>query len=129
MLLPVLAMHNTVRMYFDIEEAEYLHLTKTDAAFPAEQFSMLADTARNEVTSLMPLGSMLHGIVSYAVEGCMCAASMALKALLQACFQQLDVALCVCRLNQESSRLAGSKIRSPSRKLELLCTRDFGLLA
>ena len=49
MLLPVLAMHNTVRMHFDIKEAEYLHLTKTDAAFPAEQFSMLADAARNEV--------------------------------------------------------------------------------
>ena len=49
MLLPVLALHNTVRMHFDIEEAEYLHLSKTDAAFPAEQFSMLADTARNEV--------------------------------------------------------------------------------
>ncbi len=49
MLLPVVAMHNTVRMHFDIEEAEYMHLTKTDASFPAGQFSMLADTARNEV--------------------------------------------------------------------------------
>ncbi|KAK9825810.1 hypothetical protein WJX74_009582 [Apatococcus lobatus] len=48
MLLPVLATHNTVRMHFDIEEAEYMHLTKTDAAFPADQFSMLADVARNE---------------------------------------------------------------------------------
>ena len=48
-VLPLLATHNTVRMRFDIEEAEYLHLAKTDAAFPLQHFSMLADTARNEV--------------------------------------------------------------------------------
>ena len=48
-VLPLLATHNTVRMRFDMEEAEYLHLTKTDAAFPLQHFSMLADTARNEV--------------------------------------------------------------------------------
>ena len=48
-VLPLLATHNTVRMRFDVEEAEYLHLAKTDAAFPLQHFSMLADTARNEV--------------------------------------------------------------------------------
>ena len=48
-VLPLLATHNTVRMRFDMEEAEYLHLAKTDAAFPLQHFSMLADTARNEV--------------------------------------------------------------------------------
>ena len=49
-VLPLLATQNTVRMRFDIEEAEYLHLAKTDAAFPLQHFSMLADTARNEVS-------------------------------------------------------------------------------
>lgn len=49
MVLPLLASHNTVRMRFDIEEAEYLHLAKPDAAFPALQFSMLADRMRNQV--------------------------------------------------------------------------------
>ena len=48
-VLPLLATHNTVRMRFDMEEAEYLHLAKTDAAFPLQHFSMLADTSRNEV--------------------------------------------------------------------------------
>ncbi len=47
-VLPVLATHNTVRLRFDIEEAEYLHLAKPDAAFPANQFSMLADSRRNQ---------------------------------------------------------------------------------
>lgn len=52
MVLPLLASHNTVRMRFDIEEAEYLHLAKPDAAFPALHFSMLADRMRNQVDSL-----------------------------------------------------------------------------
>lgn len=58
MVLPLLASHNTVRMRFDIEEAEYLHLAKPDAAFPALHFAMLADHARNEVceTPPSPLG-------------------------------------------------------------------------
>ncbi|BDA48465.1 Protein arginine N-methyltransferase 7 [Coccomyxa sp. Obi] len=47
-VLPVLATHNTVRLRFDIEEAEYLHLAKPDAAFPVNHFSMLADTRRNQ---------------------------------------------------------------------------------
>ncbi|KAL3131069.1 hypothetical protein ABBQ38_000384 [Trebouxia sp. C0009 RCD-2024] len=48
MVVPLLASHNTVRMRFDIQEAEYLHLAKPDAAFPALHFAMLADHARNE---------------------------------------------------------------------------------
>ena len=57
-VLPLLATHNTVRMRFDIEEAEYLHLAKTDAAFPVQHFSMLADTARNEV--IMTSARIIH---------------------------------------------------------------------
>lgn len=48
-VLPLMASHNTVRMRFDIEEAEYLHLAKPDAAFPSLHFSMLADRMRNQV--------------------------------------------------------------------------------
>ncbi len=51
-VLPVLATHNTVRLRFDIEEAEYLHLAKPDAAFSPSHFSMLADTRRNQATHL-----------------------------------------------------------------------------
>ena len=51
-VLPLLATHNTVRMRFDIEEAEYLNLSSSDATFPMQHFSMLADTARNEVRGL-----------------------------------------------------------------------------
>ena len=58
-VLPVLATHNTVRLRFDIEEAEYLHLAKPDAAFPANHFSMLADTHRNQAR---------HPKVSYIFE-------------------------------------------------------------
>jgi protein arginine N-methyltransferase 7 len=53
-VLPLLAVHNTVRLRFDIEEAEYLHLAKTDASFPMAHFAMLADTARNEVRARTP---------------------------------------------------------------------------
>eukprot|EP00887_Chlorella_sp_A99_P001822 scaffold19.g1822.t1 len=45
-VLPLLATHNTVRMRFDIEEADYLHLIKPDAAFPHRHYSMLADEGR-----------------------------------------------------------------------------------
>jgi protein arginine N-methyltransferase 7 len=44
--LPLLATHNTVRLRFDLETAEYLHLAKPDAAFPHRHFSMLADARR-----------------------------------------------------------------------------------
>ena len=40
--------HNTVRMRFDLEREEYVHLYKTDASFPRQQFSMLADVKRAE---------------------------------------------------------------------------------
>ncbi len=40
--------HNTVRMRFDLEREEYVHLYKTDASFPRQQFSMLADGSRAE---------------------------------------------------------------------------------
>ena len=49
-VMPLLASHNTVRMRFDIEQAEYLHLAKPDATFPAMHFSMLADQSRNHVS-------------------------------------------------------------------------------
>ena len=49
-VMPLLASHNTVRMRFDIEQAEYLHLAKPDATFPAMHFSMLADQPRNHVS-------------------------------------------------------------------------------
>ncbi len=51
-VLPLLATHNTVRMRFDVEEAEYLNFSSSDATFPTQHFSMLADTARNEVRQL-----------------------------------------------------------------------------
>ena len=34
------------RMRFDIEEAEYCHLAKSDASFPQYHFSILADVSR-----------------------------------------------------------------------------------
>jgi len=40
--------HNTVRMRFDLEREEYVHLYKTDASFPRQHFSMLADGSRAE---------------------------------------------------------------------------------
>ncbi len=49
-VIPLLASHNTVRMRFDVEQAEYLHLAKPDAAFPALHFSMLADRQRNQAS-------------------------------------------------------------------------------
>ncbi|KAK9815442.1 hypothetical protein WJX72_003717 [[Myrmecia] bisecta] len=47
-VLPLLASHNTVRMRFDMEQAEYMHLAKPDASFPANHFSMLVDEGRNK---------------------------------------------------------------------------------
>ena len=35
-------------MRFDLEREEYVHLYKTDASFPRQQFSMLADGSRAE---------------------------------------------------------------------------------
>ena len=51
-MLPLVASHNTVRMRFDVEQAEYLFLTKADAGFPPLHFSMLGDTTRNQVCYL-----------------------------------------------------------------------------
>lgn len=50
-VLPLLATHNTVRMRFDVEAAEYLNLARTDASFPPVHFAMLADDARNQVST------------------------------------------------------------------------------
>ncbi|KAK9836263.1 hypothetical protein WJX81_000365 [Elliptochloris bilobata] len=47
-VLPLRCSHNTVRLRFDLGTAEYTHLAKPDAAFPAVHFSMLADRRRNE---------------------------------------------------------------------------------
>lgn len=62
--LPLLATHNTVRMRFDIEEAEYLNLAIPDATFPVQHFSMLADTARNEVCETFPY--VVHPVQAHA---------------------------------------------------------------
>ena len=48
MVLGLRCAHNTVRMRFDLEREEYLHLYKEDATFPRYHFSMLADVARAE---------------------------------------------------------------------------------
>ncbi len=53
MVLPLRAAHNTVRLRFDVEEAEYLNLTKADTSFPPRQFAMLADARRNEVRATL----------------------------------------------------------------------------
>ena len=57
-VLPVLATHNTVRLRFDVEAAEYLHLAKPDAAFPAAHFAMLADVHRNDVSATLSCAHM-----------------------------------------------------------------------
>jgi protein arginine N-methyltransferase 7 len=60
-VLPLLAQHNTVRLRFDVEAAEYLHLAKPDAAFPAAHFSMLADARRNQArTHASPAVHVMH---------------------------------------------------------------------
>ena len=58
-VLPLLATHNTVRMRFDIEEAEYLNFCSSDATFPMQNFSMLADTARNKVRAVMHIAAFV----------------------------------------------------------------------
>ncbi|KAL4451864.1 hypothetical protein ABPG75_007526 [Micractinium tetrahymenae] len=45
-VLPMVASHNTVRMQFDVESVDYLHLHKHDASFPQHHFAMLADEGR-----------------------------------------------------------------------------------
>ncbi|PSC69443.1 arginine methyltransferase [Micractinium conductrix] len=45
-VLPVVASHNTVRLRFDVESAEFLNLHKPDASFPHSHFAMLADEER-----------------------------------------------------------------------------------
>ena len=47
-VLPLRCSHNTVRLRFDLEAAEYTHMAKADAAFPIVHFSMLANRSRNE---------------------------------------------------------------------------------
>ena len=49
LVLPVMASHNTVRLRFDVESADYLNLHKPDASFPHAHFSMLADEERCQV--------------------------------------------------------------------------------
>ena len=80
-VIPLQASHNTVRLRFDLEEADYLHLVKPDAAFPAAHLSMLADTARNEVSastnapcSCMPISSR------YIINAAMVAIYLAIPA-------------------------------------------------
>ena len=53
--LPLLATHNTVRLRFDLEAAEYLHLARPDASFPPVHFAMLADQKRNEARDSVAL--------------------------------------------------------------------------
>lgn len=48
-VLPLRCSHNTVRMQWLVEEAEYLNLAAADIAFPARHFSMLANCRRAEV--------------------------------------------------------------------------------
>lgn len=45
----MVASHNTVRMQFDVDSADYLHLHKRDASFPQHHFAMLADEERCQV--------------------------------------------------------------------------------
>ncbi len=40
--------HNTVRMRFDLERAEYNHLHRADASFPRFHFSTLRDRALHD---------------------------------------------------------------------------------
>jgi protein arginine N-methyltransferase 7 len=47
-VIPLVAMHNTVRIRFDIQDAEYVCLSRPDASFPQNQFSFLNDVGRNE---------------------------------------------------------------------------------
>ena len=55
--LPLLATHNTVRLRFGLEAAEYLHLARADASFPPVHFAMLADHGRNEARNSVALSA------------------------------------------------------------------------
>ena len=48
MVLGLRCSHNTVRMRFDLEREEYVHVYKEDPSFPKYHFSLLADVARGE---------------------------------------------------------------------------------
>lgn len=61
--MPIVATHNTVRMQFDIESADYLHLMKRDASFPHHQFELLADTRRIE-----SYGRAIHRAVQETIQ-------------------------------------------------------------
>ena len=60
LVLPLVASHNTVRMRFDIETADYLHLAKPDASFPHRHFSMLADERRCQVRGMLSWAGLLR---------------------------------------------------------------------
>ena len=46
--MPLNALHNTVRIKFEVPDAEYSQLLAADASFPHYQFNILADERRNE---------------------------------------------------------------------------------
>ena len=48
-VIPLLASHNTVHLRFDIEDADYLHLAKPDAAFPLQHFALATDVVKHQV--------------------------------------------------------------------------------
>ena len=48
MVLPLMCEHNTVRLRFDVEAAEYINLAISNANFPPVQFTMLTDTLKHE---------------------------------------------------------------------------------
>lgn len=47
-VMPLNALHNTVRIKFEVPDAEYSQLSAADASFPHYQFNILADERRNE---------------------------------------------------------------------------------
>ena len=48
-VIPLLASHNTVHLRFDLEDADYLHLAKPDAAFPLQHFALATDAVKHQV--------------------------------------------------------------------------------
>ena len=46
MVIPLLATHNTVRLRFDLEEAEYVAVAASDVSIPHFHFAAAADEAR-----------------------------------------------------------------------------------
>ncbi len=63
-ILPVVASHNTIRLSFTVEAAEYLRLHKASPSIPVHHFSMLADSTRNEVPVRALLPSSQKGQAS-----------------------------------------------------------------